>query len=92
MPVEHFRSKEAERRNLAYRHMHGIPYTASRACVGRGKHVRCHEVEHSDSPKRRAIDARQRRKVARRNRRAEHHRSGARSTHTHSRSHRRSRR
>lgn len=64
MPVEHFKSKEAERKNLAYRHMHGIPYTAETACVGK----KCHKVKHSRNKKRVAIDARQRRKVARRKR------------------------
>jgi hypothetical protein len=42
MPVEHFKSKEAYRRNLAYRHMHGIPFTATTAVVG-GK---AHKVKH----------------------------------------------
>ena len=68
MPVEHFRSKEAYRKNLAYRHIHGIPMTATRVVVG-GK---SHRVDHSrDTPERRRIDARQRRKVARRERRHE---------------------
>lgn len=62
MPVEHFKSKEAERKNLAYRHMHGIPYTATTAVVA-GK---AHKVQHSDIPSRKKIDAKQRRKVARR--------------------------
>lgn len=62
MPVEHFKSKEAERRNLAYRHIHGIPYTATTAVVA-GK---SHKVKHSRNRKRREIDRRQRRKVARR--------------------------
>ena len=62
-PVEHFRSKEAYRRNLAYRHIHGIPMTASRVVVG----GRSHKVDHSrETPARRRINARQRRKVARR--------------------------
>lgn len=56
MPVEHFKSKEAERKNLAYRHMHGIPYTSTTACVA-GK---CHKVKHSKSKKRMKIDAKQR--------------------------------
>lgn len=58
MPVEHFKSKEAERKNLAYRHLHGIPYTATTAVVA-GK---AHKVKHSKDPARRRIDARQRRK------------------------------
>lgn len=63
MPVEHFKSKEAERRNLAYRHMHGIPYTATTACVA----GRCHKVKHSKDKRRMKINARQKRKVRRRN-------------------------
>jgi hypothetical protein len=59
MPVEHFKSKEAERKNLAYRHMHGIPYTATTAVVA-GK---AHKVKHSASGPRAKIDARQRRKT-----------------------------
>jgi hypothetical protein len=69
MPVERFKSKEAYRKNLAYRHIHGIPMTASRVVVG----GRAHKVKHSRDPKRRAINARQRRKVA-----ARHHRRPAR--------------
>lgn len=65
MLVEHFKSRAGYRRNLAYRHIHGIPMTATRVCI-RGE---CHNVQHSRNPKRRAIDARQRRKVARRDRR-----------------------
>lgn len=56
MPVEHFKSKEAERKNLAYRHMHGIPYTATTAVVA-GKP---HKVKHSKSKSRRKIDQKQR--------------------------------
>ena len=62
MPVEHFRSKEAERKNLAYRHMHGIPYTASEAVVAGRKH----KVKHSKDAKRRKIDVAQKRKKGRR--------------------------
>ena len=59
MPVEHFKSKEAYRRNLAYRHIHDIPMTASRVVVG-GK---SHKVDHShESPKRKRINAKQRAK------------------------------
>lgn len=61
MPVERFRSKEAERRNLAYRHIHGIPYTATTAVVA-GK---THKVKHSKSKTRRHIDAKQRLKERR---------------------------
>lgn len=67
-PVEHFASKEAERRNLAYRHIHGIPYTAKEACVGVGKKQTCHKVKHSKSKKRVEIDTKQKRKEARRKR------------------------
>jgi hypothetical protein len=59
MPVEHFKSKEAYRKNLAYRHIHNIPFTASKVVVG-GK---AHEVKHSDNPKREKIDAAQRQKT-----------------------------
>ena len=43
MPVEHFKSKEAYRKNMAYRHMHGIPFTATLVVVGGSKH----KVKHS---------------------------------------------
>jgi hypothetical protein len=66
MPVEHFKSKEAYRKNLAYRHIHGIPMTASKVCLkGKG----CHTVKHSTSKSRMKIDAAQKRKVAKRGRR-----------------------
>lgn len=66
MPTEHFKSKEAYRKNLAYRHIHGIPFTASRVNVG----GRSHKVDHSrETPVRKKINARQKRKVA-----ARHHR------------------
>jgi hypothetical protein len=58
VPTEYFRSPEAYRRNLAYRHLHGIPFTASNVVVG-GKE---HKVQHSG----RAVDRKQRRKVSRR--------------------------
>lgn len=58
MPVEHFKSKEAERKNLAYRHMHNIPYTATKAVVA-GKE---HTVKHTRGGKRAKINAKQRRK------------------------------
>lgn len=60
MPTEHFKSKEAYRKNLAYRHMHGIPFTAKDVVVG-GKE---HAVKHSTNPEREKIDAKQKRKVA----------------------------
>ncbi len=66
MPVEHFQNKKAEMKNLAFRHMAAVPYTATTACIGTGKNERCHRVKHSDSKSRRHIDAAQRRKVARR--------------------------
>jgi hypothetical protein len=59
MPVEHFKSKEAERKNLAYRHMHNIPYTATTAVVA-GK---AHKVKHSQSGERAEIDAKQRKET-----------------------------
>lgn len=58
MPVEHFKSKEAERKNLAFRHLNNIPYTATEAVVG-GK---AHKVKHSRDPKRVKIDQKQRKK------------------------------
>lgn len=61
MPVEHFKSKEAYRKNMAYRHIHGIPFTAEKVVVG-GK---AHKVKHSNNPARRAIDAKQRKRVHR---------------------------
>jgi hypothetical protein len=54
MPTERFRSKEAYRRNLAYRHLHNIPFTATDVVVG-GKE---HRVKHSG----RAVDKRARRR------------------------------
>ena len=48
MPVEHFRNQEAYRRNLAYRHMHGIPFNAEEVVVGGRKH----KVEHSRAKRR----------------------------------------
>lgn len=62
MPIEHFKTKGDEMRNLAYRHMHGIPYTATGATVG-GVY---HKVQHSKNPSRVKIDNKQREKVARR--------------------------
>lgn len=45
MPVEHFRSKEAYRKNMAYRHMHGIPMRAKEVVVGKKKHTVKHSVK-----------------------------------------------
>lgn len=59
MPVEHFVSKEAYRKNMAYRHMHGIPFTAEKVVVG-GK---AHKVKHGGG-KRAKIDAKQRHKMS----------------------------
>lgn len=42
MPVEHFKSKEAYRKNLAYRHIHNIPFRAESVVVG----GRSHRVKH----------------------------------------------
>jgi hypothetical protein len=58
VPVEHFKSKAAEMRNLAYRHLHGIPYTASKAVVA----GRAHKIQHSRNKSRQRINARQRAK------------------------------
>jgi hypothetical protein len=60
MPVDKFKSKEAYRKNLAYRHMHGIPFTAADVVVGGSEH----KVKHSTSGPRAKIDARQRKKVS----------------------------
>jgi len=60
MPTEHFKSKEAYRKNMAYRHIHGIPFTAKNVVVG-GKE---HEVKHSTNPQREKIDAKQREEIS----------------------------
>lgn len=60
MPVEHFKSKEAYRKNMAYRHMHNIPFTAEKVVVG-GKE---HKVKHTKGGERAAIDAKQREETA----------------------------
>jgi hypothetical protein len=60
MPTEHFKSKEAYRKNMAYRHIHNIPFTAKNVVVG-GKE---HEVKHSTNPQREKIDAKQRADLA----------------------------
>jgi len=59
MPTERFKSKEAYRKNMAYRHIHGIPFTAKNVVVG-GKE---HKVKHSTEPSREKIDAAQRQKA-----------------------------
>jgi hypothetical protein len=66
MPVEHFKSKEAYRKNLAYRHIHGIPFTATEVVIGKGKHKQEHRVKHTMSGPRYRIDAAQKHKVAER--------------------------
>lgn len=58
MPTLHFASKEGYRKNMAYRHIHGIPDTATDVVVA-GKE---HKVKHSTNPKRMKIDAAQRKK------------------------------
>lgn len=58
MPVERFKSKEAYRKNMAYRHIHGIPFTAKAVVVGGKKHT----VKHSGG-ERAEIDAKQRQKT-----------------------------
>jgi len=57
-PELHFKSKEGYRKNMAYRHIHDIPDTASTVVVAGKRHT----VKHSKSPKRVAIDAKQRKK------------------------------
>lgn len=52
MPVERFRSKEAYAKNMAYRHIHGIPFKAKDVVVG-GKR---HKVKHSKGKERRKLD------------------------------------
>ena len=44
MPVEHFVSKEAERKSNAYRHIHGIPAPNRTSVIVAGKE---HKVKHS---------------------------------------------
>lgn len=58
MPTEHFRSPEAYRKNMAYRHIHGIPFTAKDVVVA----GRRHKVKHSG----RAVDKKALRKQNRR--------------------------
>ncbi len=58
MPILHFKDKEAYRKNMAYRHIHDLPDTASTVFVG-GK---SHSVKHSSDPKRVKIDNAQRKK------------------------------
>lgn len=48
MPVEHFKTQGDYRRNLAYRHMHGIPFSAESVVVGGRKH----KVQHSRGKRR----------------------------------------
>lgn len=60
MPVEHFKSKEAYRKNMAYRHIHDIPFTAKKVVVG-GKE---HAVKHTQGGERAEIDAKQRNETA----------------------------
>jgi len=55
MPVETFKSREAYRKNMAYRHIHGISMNASRVCI---KNEGCHTVKHSAKAKRRKTAAR----------------------------------
>ena len=62
MPELHFKSKEGYRKNLAYRHMHSIPDTATDVVVA-GKE---HTVKHSTDPKRMKIDAVQKKKESQR--------------------------
>lgn len=64
MPTLHFKSEEGYKKNLAYRHIHDIPDTATDVVVA-GK---THKVKHSTDPKRVKIDNAQRKKEARRKR------------------------
>ncbi len=64
MPVLHFKNNEAYRKNLAYRHIHSLPDTATDVFVN-GKE---HKVKHSKDPKRIKIDSAQRKKEAKRKR------------------------
>jgi len=57
-PVLHFKSEEGYRKNLAYRHINGLPDTATEVYVGGKKHA----VKHSTDPKRVKIDNAQRKK------------------------------
>jgi hypothetical protein len=43
MPTEKFKSEEAYRKNMAYRHMHDIPFSAKEVVVGGKRHT----VKHS---------------------------------------------
>lgn len=54
MPVEHFSSRAKYLRNLAYRHIHGIPFKAKDVVVGGKKH----KVKHSKDKERRKLDRR----------------------------------
>lgn len=49
MPTEHFKTKGDYRRNLAYRHMHDIPFSAEEVVVGGRKH----KVKHSSRKRKR---------------------------------------
>lgn len=60
MPLEHFRSRESYRKNLAFRHIHRIPFRADEVEVA----GRRHKVKHSG----RAAD-RKRKRSTRNNRR-----------------------
>ena len=42
MPTEHFKSEEDYRKNLAYRHIHGIPMHAKYVVVAGKKHKVVH--------------------------------------------------
>lgn len=55
MPVEHFRSKAAYRRNLAYRHLHDIPFTATEVVVAGKRHKVKHSGRAVDNPRSRAF-------------------------------------
>ena len=63
-PELHFKTKEGYRKNMAYRHIHDIPDTATDVVVA-GKE---HKVKHSTDPKRIKIDKAQKQKEAKRKR------------------------
>ncbi|MGH9437871.1 MAG: hypothetical protein ACRD22_08225 [Terriglobia bacterium] len=65
MPVEHFKSKEAYRKNLAYRHIHNIPFTAREVVVGGKEHAVKHSGRAVDKPGSKANRAYKRRRSSR---------------------------
>lgn len=68
MPVERFKSKAAYRKNLAYRHLHGIPFRAVTVVVAGKPHRVKHSGRAVDSPlpKGAALTPKGKQRVARR--------------------------